>query len=239
MKKTRTVQSFFRTFFMTSILMLSSFTEGGQSDLELRYRLAVKAIQHGNLAAIFSLLQDDPLSVYWSSTRSDATLLHIAVINERNEIARMLVEAGADVDAISSWIRPLHMAIKAENLELVQILIEAGADVNAIIGRIRLLHTAIRAENLELVQILIEAGADVDATTIGGIIPLEIAVRAENLEFAQILIEAGADVNAEVRGRRLLDLLYSQGLLALEEMIILLESRGATCSNVCESWVHH
>lgn len=57
--------------------------------------------------------------------------LHIAVSNGRIDIARQLLEGGADPNFQNrAKETPLHAAVKEGSLELVRLLIEHGADVN-------------------------------------------------------------------------------------------------------------
>lgn len=60
------------------------------------------------------------------------TVLHSAIERpgvEANEIIRMLIAAGADVNAhgVNDWT-PLHMAVARGKPEIIEMLLEAGAD---------------------------------------------------------------------------------------------------------------
>lgn len=58
--------------------------------------------------------------------------LHSAVASNYTIIAKMLLEAGAEINvAQKSGITPLHSAAYNGNIELLIVLIEAGANVNA------------------------------------------------------------------------------------------------------------
>ena len=58
--------------------------------------------------------------------------LHSAVAANYTMIAKMLLEAGADINvAQMSGATPLHSAANNGNIELLIVLLEAGADVNA------------------------------------------------------------------------------------------------------------
>lgn len=62
----------------------------------------------------------------------DVTPLHVAVANLNLELARVLLEHGADVNARDAESRtPLHFGIKSRDLELVRLLLDAKADPNA------------------------------------------------------------------------------------------------------------
>lgn len=58
--------------------------------------------------------------------------LHSALVNKNNTLAKMLLEAGAEVTIQEvSGITPLHLAASQGNLEMIICLLEAGADVLA------------------------------------------------------------------------------------------------------------
>ena len=62
------------------------------------------------------------------------TALHFACFFGQPEAARLLVEAGAKVDAVASnptKVMPLHSAASSRNLEAARLLLERGAPVDA------------------------------------------------------------------------------------------------------------
>ena len=96
------------------------------------------------------------------------TPLHLAAMFQSSvKVVRMLLEEGANVNALDSYqSSALHLALdqKRESVKVVRVLIEAGADVNAVesrrIGGRSPLHLALeRKGNPEAVPILLEAGA--------------------------------------------------------------------------------
>jgi ankyrin repeat protein len=132
------------------------------------------------------------------------TLLHWATMEGHTELAKGLIDAGADVNAKDSAKQtPLHWAIQRNTIELAKMLIDAGADVNAESNwESTPLHWVAMEGYTELAKMLIEAGADVNAEEKWGRTPLHLAARNGNAELARVLIEAGADVNAEDEDER-------------------------------------
>ncbi|GGE14905.1 ankyrin repeat domain-containing protein [Sphingobacterium cellulitidis] len=56
--------------------------------------------------------------------------LHSALSNNQNNIAKMLIEAGAEVNVLqSSRISPLHLAAQEGNIDLIIVLLEHGANI--------------------------------------------------------------------------------------------------------------
>ncbi len=128
---------------------------------------------------------------YWGqdSIILDKTPLHF--VNSA-EIAKLLIEKGADVNAQDSygWM-PLHYA---KDVNIARLLIEKGADINAR-GKWYIstpLCTHINSD--EIVRLLIEKKADVNAECIYGHTPLHAT---SNASIAHLLLENGANVNAK------------------------------------------
>ncbi len=101
------------------------------------------------------------------------TVLHVAAAGYRVEIARMLMEAGADVASAKNrrCSQPLHYAADghqespswnpARQVAMLQLLLEAGAPMNAQDKNgASPLHRAVRTRCATAVKCLIEAGAD-------------------------------------------------------------------------------
>ena len=101
------------------------------------------------------------------------TPLHLAVFAGQAEAARVLLEFGADVDALSvgpiARVPPLGTAAFVRSLELTRLLLDAGADVNRRAeGGFTALHSAAQAGDVELVRLLLERGADPNLPTDDG-----------------------------------------------------------------------
>ena len=118
------------------------------------------------------------------------------------EIARLLIDAGVDVDAKDGFgDTPLHYAVFYDDVGMVQMLIDAGADIDAP-GQSGStpLHEAAVWNNSASASALIKAGADIEARKSGGGTPLYSAAGSDAIDVARMLIDAGANVNSRKEG---------------------------------------
>ena len=108
------------------------------------------------------LLAHDP-SLAQAQAADGFTPLHLAAFFGHPGAARLLVERGADVNAIADnpmQVQPIHSAAAADSVEIVRLLLDAGADANA---QQSSGHTALDAARQngddELAQLLVDRGA--------------------------------------------------------------------------------
>ena len=97
------------------------------------------------------------------------TPLYIAIKAGNVKVARLLIEAGADIAIsdinikdINNYKRTLlHVSVVYDRADMVRLLIEIGADINAkdILSGSTPLSQAKRSDRTDIVNILIEAGA--------------------------------------------------------------------------------
>jgi ankyrin repeat protein len=124
------------------------------------------------------------------------TALHLAAFFGKVEAARTLIEAGADVGAVSRnemRVQPLHSAAAGRHLELCRLLIAAGADVNARQrGDFTPLHAAAQHGDVELVELLLSAGADPAQARDTGETPADTADGEGHVDVARRLREVAA-----------------------------------------------
>jgi ankyrin repeat protein len=156
---------------------------------------------------------------------NDETALYLAAFNGHLRCVNMLLEAKANVNAISKYGPALFSASEYGHLEVVHALIEAHADVNMTNDGQTALHCAslyrdghhvvaallaagalvdvpdaresplCTCRSLESLKLLIAAGADLDGSAYGCSTPLYTSARTSNITTAKILLDAKADVN--------------------------------------------
>ena len=183
--------------------------EGGMLDLLLEFKknntdeymlLLANAAERATLAGEVHILRgllEKGLSVRGHRTR----LLHTAILRSHKEIAELLVQAGADIEAEMEllWINtPLTRAVLNDDLFYTQWLLAQGADPNrrpGNTGRPPLAWACYRGD-LAKVKILLEAGALIDRGEYEGLTPLALAVKNGHENVVHHLLRSGADVNA-------------------------------------------
>lgn len=125
-----------------------------------------------------------------------------AILDRRDNHARALIDAGADVNyTLRGDGTPLIVAVHRDSQGLIELLLEKGADPDGYAsGDGTPLVIAARHGKLDAARQLIEAGADVNKAAPGDGNPLIMAARRGGLEMVKLLVDAGADVNGFVLG---------------------------------------
>ncbi|MBM3522427.1 MAG: hypothetical protein FJX57_05670 [Alphaproteobacteria bacterium] len=87
----------------------------------------VETLRHGLDAT------PDLIDAIGSNGFCKASALHLAAMNSRHEVVRLLIDRGADLGRreFPDNATPLHFAALRGDVETVRLLVEAGADVNA------------------------------------------------------------------------------------------------------------
>ena len=133
----------------------------------------------GRVDRLRELLDASPeLAHSWSPDRT--TALHFAAFFRQPEATRLLVERGADVEAVSPTfgnVTPLHSACASGERESARVLLEAGGDPNVRQqGGFTPLHAAAQNGDEELARMLLARGADPEAATDDGRIARDLGL---------------------------------------------------------------
>jgi ankyrin repeat protein len=155
---------------------------------------------------ILKLLLDAGADPNYAPDGSAPDALYWAASGGRLEITRMLVAAGASVEADRrdyerdrhDWDSSVHVAVESGNMDLLMCLLAAGGksvlDCFNYISRTPLM-IAVERGDLKMAQQLIEAGSDVNAVDevqIGNP-AIRHAAESQGLEMIKLLLDAGAD----------------------------------------------
>ena len=147
----------------------------------------LKAVTDGQLNEVKKLINKRNID---SKDKDNATLLMWSAFHGHTEIAKHLIESGADVNVKGSNTNDtaLMVAARYERTEIVKLLISAGADVNDRNdgGSTALIQSTRYGE---IVEVLISAGADVYAKHRGGLTALMTAEEGQNYDAINLLRE--------------------------------------------------
>ncbi|KAI1357895.1 ankyrin repeat-containing domain protein [Xylaria arbuscula] len=157
------------------------------------------AVITGNINAVEALI------AHGASTtcvdRQKMTPLHavyLAPPSSQVQCGRLLVDSGADIDALDAWKRtPIRIAagFKNTNPEFLDMLIQRGADINRqdIYGQSALLKSI--QGRKEATQLLLYYGASTEAPDEYGNTPILEAIYRDEPQRLQMLLEHGAKIN--------------------------------------------
>jgi len=154
-----------------------------------------EAAKNGDLAAIKTMLSGRPELVN-SLDRQNYYPLHWAVKNGHKEVAKFLIQTGADVNQKTKDLygfTPLHWA---SNWDMADFLVSMGADLKA---RDRygatVLIWAAGYNRDDVIELLLTLGAEVDEQDMNGWSGLHWAAHNGNREAAEALLENEAAVD--------------------------------------------
>jgi ankyrin repeat protein len=142
----------------------------------------------GDLARVQQQLDADPDALHVRSVDGYPPL-GLAIFFRHPDVARLLIERGADVSAPAGnaqRVAPVHAAAAACDRATMRLLLERGADPNA---RQQLdytpMHAAASRGDLEMARLLLEHGALRDPKASDGQTPADVARGHGRAEFAE------------------------------------------------------
>lgn len=125
------------------------------------------------------------------------TALTVGVNMSNIEIVRLLLDNGADIDAVGA-IGNVFLHARHRPLELVKLLVERGADISkpvqGLSGSTRL-HVAVAHNQEDVVRFLLANGADANVQDCGSLTPLHAASSSKNTTIIELLLGHGADAD--------------------------------------------
>ncbi|KAI8829585.1 ankyrin repeat-containing domain protein [Chytriomyces cf. hyalinus JEL632] len=142
-----------------------------------------KFIQLGEDVSAFNLDKKEP------------PLVHVAVWREDAAILKLLLDAGANVDAKGEFGRtPLLAAAAQRGVGIVSLLLDYNPDIKAVdANKSTALDLAAGSNTGEVCELLIKRGAPMETKNKIGYTPLFTAVSLLNMETTKVLVEHNAD----------------------------------------------
>ncbi len=165
--------------------------------------LIATSCSHGYLEIVDLLLKNglDPNRPF---NDLEQTPIYQAITYRQIEIARRLIEGGADVNARDRHeSTPLAYVVGGGNKDLFDLLMKAGAELDTVdFQKDSLIHTAARNNRVNMLEAIMEARSGItdiiNLRNLGGSTPLKLAAGRGSLEATKWLLEHGADPTAEV-----------------------------------------
>ena len=184
---------------LTNTMMLALIKTGKLGASNRATPELVNAVRSGNAPLVLTMVVDAARAN--ALTDNGQPLLGIAAGGGQTEIARILLEKGAVVDARGQGAAtPLLASIAAHHAETAKLLLVHGADANANYNGTYALQLAVIENQETIVSLLLEHGARVDAKDQKGNTALIKACAHERASIANRLIENGASVDAVDNG---------------------------------------
>ncbi|MGH1440308.1 MAG: ankyrin repeat domain-containing protein [Cellvibrionaceae bacterium] len=157
-------------------------------------------IEKGSISKVSAKIKTNNTNLEQRNHLGDTAVI-VAARNGQLEILRLLVENGANINALDSKKRDvLNIAISTRNPALAQLALQLGADptmVTSVYDGGAIIYGSAKGA-VEIVEMLIKAGAPVNRiNNLGWTALLEVAILGNNskeyIAIAQMLIAAGAD----------------------------------------------
>lgn len=149
-----------------------------------------EAAAAGDVDTVRDRLQEDP-ALAQAYASDGFTPLHLAAFFGHEDVARLLLDAGARPDAITRndmENMPLHAAAAGGHYAISALLVERGAPVNAQQqGGFTALHAAAQHGDRPLAELLVEHGADAGTETEAGKTAADLAYEFDHDDLASYL----------------------------------------------------
>ena len=207
----------------------------GSSNLDMTRALRW-AVIHGHTSEVRELLEKGSKD---TSDHDGVTAMHLAAKGGHADILRLLLAAGAPLEARMHRIdgstdrsngTPLHWAAIEGQFGSIEALLEAGASVDARNEWDRTpLHLAARYGHDQSIRLLVSRGASLEARRDTNETPLHFAVEEACSSSIELLLELGADIDAWGDRGTPLQLALS---LRHRDISILLISKNADLSQI-------
>jgi ankyrin repeat protein len=186
------------------------------------------AAAKGDLKKVQAMIQADPKAVSAKDKNGD-TPLHLAALHGQDKVVQVLLDAGADPNAMNNYgaFGPAELgqefAAWNTHRDPVVLLNVHGDQVSGGSNGYTPLHMAIFSINhKKIVQMLLAKGADVNARAASGATPLYFAVMRDQKDDAQLLLDHGANVNlADAYQNSILDVALHMQYGSLIELLVI------------------
>jgi len=201
------------------------------------------ACKAGDLVKVKELVQNKN-NLEFVNPESKARPLHCAVSGGFTEIVRVLLAAGAEINAVIDddyKETPLLIAVDCECKDIVRELLDHGANSEVIDSEgLTPLIIAVDRGNKDIVRELLARGANREVIGSEGLTPLQIASAVGNKDIVALLLGAKADIEAvDTDGAMPLHYAASGGFVDVIELLLNAKADIKAVDKVGAGPLHH
>ena len=133
-----------------------------------------------------------------AKNEDEETALHLAARNEHTQVLSILLDADAELEAVSKKGTALSLALSNTDSKSARLLLEKGAKVTVGEGGQTGMHLVAKAGKPEMTKLVFEKGGKTYLDTLDdeGNPPLYFAIYAKDLASVKYLLDNGANANA-------------------------------------------
>ncbi|XP_048765661.1 transient receptor potential cation channel subfamily A member 1 homolog isoform X2 [Ostrea edulis] len=165
------------------------------------------AAMRGNELATRELLQFRGINIE-AEDKQGMTSLHMAATHNHVEIARLLIDSGAQLRCKDNEdLTPLHCAGSEGNIEIVQLMFQAGAKQDGWVTISNMvtdrdcdqntcLHLAVENGHYDVVKLCLDKRSDVNTPSSNYMYPLHLAAKAGDIRCVKLLVQHHARIDA-------------------------------------------
>lgn len=192
---TKKVFQTFLSIFLLGLTSASCIAEIRTEAADTSQSLFYKAIRGGQLDEVRKFISSGMMSPNLIFD-DGITPLHIAVINNQESIAAVLIQAGAKVNAQDNTTQatPLHLAAVYGRVNIAKFLLQKGADINAVMKfGISPLMVAAQFKQPAMVELLLSYKANIHLVDNDGFTALHFSAQNGDELATRFLLDHGAD----------------------------------------------
>jgi ankyrin repeat protein len=173
------------------------------------------------------------LKVGSATAHAEFSLLYWALRLERVDLAKFLLQNGADINATNKpGMAPIHAIAETGNLELLELAKSYKVDLTAQDkNSCNALHYAAKSDDPTMACIFVGEGLDIESTSKQGETALIVAVQANKPEMVAELITSGA--NIDHLSNQMVSALYIAATKGYPKIVDILLEKGANPNKTC------
>ncbi|AGE56243.1 ankyrin repeat PH and SEC7 domain containing protein [Paramecium bursaria Chlorella virus NE-JV-1] len=156
------------------------------------------AIERNAAIATVKFLIDNGADLNKYSPYKHSIPLQYAIVLKREDVVRLLVDSGADVNCEKSGRSPLFTAIEECCLPIIDTLMQHGAVIGSERSKITILNIAIRKQySIDLIGTIVKQIKNLNVEDDEKReLPMDTAIRMKRIDVVNLLFASGASVHA-------------------------------------------